>query len=329
MTQQGGTLPPPNPPDWGYAFYYGSLRWITVYFLVEYEILEQALADYGGVGFTPAKFTDQPDSGHEYGAVGLNPMAYGSHLQNLVEATTEAELNILAYPTIRAGDVPTLSFSDFLLGDEQTKTIGNYRVFVPCDDPFAVCAGRGMFGERKFVTTLPYSFPGTNSAAKEWTFQCCDPKPEYSSDLDCSAMPPLNPPPPQGLSDCGSDDSFIFKLVADLSGAPAVDGSTSPIVDYSTRKPCPDGMPDQGQCIERLNGPNDEKPSGSFRNVLGPLKTYIPMDGELGCVQVTTGSSDHPMKAAVDRLIGDRPCVAAQTFHSPSPVIESRPFWTG
>ncbi len=85
----GGRLPPPIPADWGYAFYYGSLTWLTVYYRVDPQTLGNALA---GTGFEPALFADGQ------GAVGLNPMTYGSQLESLVEATTEAELNVLAYP---------------------------------------------------------------------------------------------------------------------------------------------------------------------------------------------------------------------------------------
>jgi hypothetical protein len=226
----------------------------------------------------------------------------------MVEATTEAELNVLAYPGDRTSAVPVVSFTDYLMGIEQTKTIGNYRLWVPCDDKFAVEAGRSMFGENKFVTTLPYSFPGPNSPAKVWKFCCCDPShpPTEENKLDPDAC-------------CKPEDGgpFIFKLTADLRGIMPVIGSNSPIIDYSVRALDPE-KPE----------PQPKRPIGSVRNLLGPLQTYLAESGGvLDGVTVTTGSSAHPMTEAVRKLIGGRSCVAAQVFQSASPVIESRPFW--
>ena len=39
-------------------------------------------------------------------------------------------------------------------GDDQTKLLGNHRIFVPCDDPVAITAGEELFGEPKFKTTF-------------------------------------------------------------------------------------------------------------------------------------------------------------------------------
>ncbi len=50
MSEQSGQLPPPIPPDWGYAFYYGSLSWITVYYRVDLQTLARYL---DGTGFSP------------------------------------------------------------------------------------------------------------------------------------------------------------------------------------------------------------------------------------------------------------------------------------
>jgi hypothetical protein len=295
MAPPRGNLPPAIPPDWGYAFYYGSLSWLTVYYRAPVDRLASFLT---GTGFAPAVFDDGS------GAVGLNPMTYGSHLENQVEATTEAELNVLAYPADRASAVPVVGFTDYLMGLEQTKTIGNYRVWVPCDDPIAVKAGRAMFGENKFTTTLPYSFPGPNSGATVWTFLCCDPSapptPRYGCDPG-EGCDPANP----GL--------FIFRLTADLQGVAPVFGSNTPIIDYSVRGAEP-GDP--------------LRPIGSVRNLLGPLQTYLaPPGGALDGVTVTAGTSEHPMTEAVRELVVGQSCVAAQVFQSATPVIESRPFW--
>ena len=44
-------------------------------------------------------------------------------------------------PLSRLPAVPLMSWQDYLRGRDQTKTIGGYRLHVPCDNPIAVEAG--------------------------------------------------------------------------------------------------------------------------------------------------------------------------------------------
>ena len=155
----------------------------------------------------------------------------------------------------------------------------------------------------------PYSIPGPNSPATAWTFLCCDP----SHPPTPPGSDPAHGCDPAKGCDPADPDMFIFRLVADLRGIAPVLGSNSPIVDYSVRMADPNQPPD--------------RPSGSFRNILGPLQTYLASDGSLEGVTVITGTSTHPMTQAVKDLVVGRRCVAAQLFQSASPVIESRPFW--
>jgi hypothetical protein len=89
--------------------------------------------------------------------------------------TQELELNIVAYPT--AGPTPpTVTFQQFVLGEEQSKLLGNHRVYVPCDNPFAIIAGEQAFGEPKFQTSFYVNLPSANPAgngvnSQEWGFQ--------------------------------------------------------------------------------------------------------------------------------------------------------------
>jgi hypothetical protein len=65
-----------------------------------------------------------------------------------MSVTNEVGLDILAYPQIwkKEGRVPDISLQDFVLGHEQTKTIGSYRLDVPADNLVAEKAADDDFG---------------------------------------------------------------------------------------------------------------------------------------------------------------------------------------
>lgn len=134
-------------------YYYHSMSSFWLYFRVDPDRLAPFLED---TGLKPALF-----DGH--GLVNLDFMNYTSHNGNSLAATDELELNIVAYPAARADDVPTLTAEEFLLGNDQTKTIGHYRLHVVCDNKFAIAAGRALYGENKFYGTFDYNVPSLNN----------------------------------------------------------------------------------------------------------------------------------------------------------------------
>lgn len=132
--------------------------------------------------------------------------------------TQELELNILAYPESAAGIVPSISFEEFVRGEDQTKTMGNHRVRVPCDDPVAIDAGKTLFGEPKFRTTFTVDMPSLNGTnATNWKFTVNDPK--HPKDKK----------------------RFIFTCVADLSGLSPHPSNPSPLTVYGKFKGWPIG----------------------------------------------------------------------------------------
>ncbi len=48
------------------------------------------------------------------------------------------------------------------MGDDQTKLLGNHRIFVPCDSDVAIDAGEKLFGEPKFKTSFLLNLPSPN-----------------------------------------------------------------------------------------------------------------------------------------------------------------------
>ena len=88
-----------------------------------------------------------------------------------MSVTNEVELDIISYPAQwkKEGRVPDISLEDFVLGQEQTKTIGSYRLDVPADNLVAVKAGADEFGEQKFFTLFDYEVPCENNASASLT----------------------------------------------------------------------------------------------------------------------------------------------------------------
>ena len=90
-----------------------------------------------------------------------------------IEPTHECEINILSYSAAREAQVPFgLSSSEFIKGKDHTKTIGNYRLWVPCDDRIAVYWGMHNFGENKLMThPFSYTYPAMSSPGRDtWDF---------------------------------------------------------------------------------------------------------------------------------------------------------------
>jgi len=146
-------------------FYYHSIASLWMYFSVDLDILYPFLEE---TGLKPGVFDGK-------GLVNINFMNYTAHNGNSLAATSELELNIIAFPAAKADRVPSISAACYLSGQDQTKTLGNYRVHVPCDNPFAVEAGKSLFGENKFVANFAYKVPSINlPPQKVWNFTISD-----------------------------------------------------------------------------------------------------------------------------------------------------------
>lgn len=146
-------------------FYYASISSFWIYFEVEASVLRRLLR---GTGLSPFLYNRK-------GLVNLNFQNYTAHNGNSLAATNELEFNIIAYPKNRKNQVPKISHHCFMRGEDQTKLLGNYRVHVPCDNAFAVAAGKGLFGENKFVAKFSYNVPSLNLPdQKSWEYSIDD-----------------------------------------------------------------------------------------------------------------------------------------------------------
>ncbi len=260
------------------CFYYAGIQSIWVYWAVDLPILEQYLTP---LGMTPANFGGM-------GAVGINffnaVALYGQGQPGNPGAAgfNETELNILAYPSNQAANVPAMSFADFVTNGDQTKRIGNYRVWVACDNAVAVAAGQQIYFENKFLTSYTYNVPALNNPGQSlYTWTCQDPNDVTQN---------------------------IYQAQVSLSGLNPVPGNMSEWIDLSYVA-------------------SEKRVAGSRRNYFGMYNTYFIPQANHNAVTVSVGSSSHPMRADMQKLIGNRQAAAVQVFQSPACIAEARTYW--
>jgi hypothetical protein len=202
-TKTSATHPvlPPIPEGLSMPFYYHSLLNCELFFYVSPDILQPYLTD---TGMSLALMDGD-------GIVTYNFQNYTAQFAGFDSVVLELEYNILAYPTSRARNVPTLTLLEFLHGEDQTKLIGNHHVHVACTNANAVDAGKKLFSEPKFLANINSNVPSPNSPdVTTWSFVC--------SDYDQA-----NP---------GNTEPMIFSTEVDLSSGQPFVGNASPNTEY-------------------------------------------------------------------------------------------------
>jgi hypothetical protein len=291
----------PFPDLFRMPFFYASLSSLKVYYAVQTSGLLPFLT---GTTLRPAKFTDLPG---EQAVVSVEFQNYTGHGGTLLETCNEVEFNVLAFPASRADRVAPMSLKEFIRGMEQTKSVGGFRLYVPCDNPFAIQAGRIVFGEPKFLTTFAFSLPTPNAPdQRTWTYTV----------HDSAYVPPANgkhSPKPKDV---------IYTVNADLTGLPAdPHGNPSPIVLYSMLPELPDGG------LAGRNGYSGQRLIGSLWNIFD-LDFIYPLDGSTQKrVTMTFGKSKHPMRVDMEKIIGPAPPVCVQVYQSEPVAAENRAYY--
>ena len=149
-------------------FHYSSLRALWVYYLVPYEPVADRIK---GTGFRPQRFGDQA-------LVNLNFLNYTAMLgaaifNSGIEKNDGLEFNVVAVPDARRWSAPHLSLDAYLGGEDQTKTIGNYRLHVAASELFNVEIGKALFNEPKFQCWWDYQVPSLNSEETHLYYYSC------------------------------------------------------------------------------------------------------------------------------------------------------------
>ena len=288
---------PPTPNTYQSPWYYASLQSFWLYYLVDPDVLRSRLATVPAAAEVEVALFGVGDE--QSALASLDLQRYTGHGPNFLESTSEVEFNIYVYPKVREPDVPQITLDDYLRGWEQTKTIGGYRLHVPCDDQDAVDAGVGLYGEPKYLAFFDYTVPSVNgppyTAGTQWTYTV------YSNKNNAK-------PPEQG--------ALTFKVECDLAGVESRAGNASPLIEYGAVKD------DTG--AKRL--------IANFWDFYGPFETYhLSSVDPPNRTTLTLGTDPNDPGAAViadlKLLIGDSQPYAAQVFTSSPVSAESRGFF--
>ena len=278
----------PQPAKFQMPFWYSSLSSFWLFYPVRRDAVEALLPDLpAGHGLKVAAF-DELDG---RALVSLDFQAYTSGGDSFLAVTREVEFNAYVYPESRLPAVPLMSWQDYLRGRDQTKTIGGFRLHVPCDNPIAVEAGQENFGEPKWLASFSYSIPSPNVPdVQTWSYGVYEP---------CD--PNVTPPP----------DTLIYQIDADLRGTAPVIANLSPLIEYGTRTV-------KGREVVAAN----------IWNFFGWYDTYFFDEDAARKVTLHLGPSidHHRLRQDVQSLIGTTPPIAAQTFQS-APVSSEAQAW--
>lgn len=289
--KQGQPLPA-VPEGFTMPFYYSSLTNVGVFYLVPAERVAPYL---DGTNLTAALFNGealvsfnfQLYTGQFASGLDTEPENWAS---SGAAVTQELELNIVCFPTSQIGRVAQVSFEQFMLGDEQSKLMGNHRVHVPCDADIAIAAGKTLFGEPKFKTTFKVNLASLNPVRQNtmpyqpewvetWGFRVDDPN---------------------------DSSEAIFTCRANLGGLTKYPGNFSPITEYGTFE-------------DRL--------IGCRWNILQPMSTCFLDDQTASRVELIYGASDHIMKQDMHALLDGCNPRAVRTFNSAPAAIQSRAYY--
>lgn len=272
-----------------FPFYYAGIQSIWVYWRVERSLLDKYLREKG---MQPARFSDGGDTGlvniNFFNAAAL--YGFGQPGNPGVGGFNETEVNIVGYASAVEASVPTsYTLREFISGADQTKRIGVYRVWVACDNAVAVAAGQQRYFENKFLVDYAYNVPNLNNNPAQAEYQ-----------WTCSEA--------AGAAGTPDPDAFIYRGNVNLAGLTPVPGNPSEWIDLSF---------DTGS----------QRVVASRRNYFGLVDTFFVDGAPTNPVRLEFGNSKHPMRADMERLIGNRPAFAVQRFVSAPVIAEAAPYY--
>jgi hypothetical protein len=282
-------------------FYYASLSSLKIYYVVEAAAIQPFLK---GTGLRVAHFQGLPKG---RGVVSVEFQNYTGHGGMLLETCNEVEFNALTYPASRQAQVPSMPLEAFVKGMDQTKLIGGFRLYVPCDNPFAIQAGREIFGEPKFLGSFQFMLPALNLPdQKTWSYGVYDILP------DPCAKPPAKLTP----------KNLIYSIKADLHAVPFDnDGNPSAITLYSMYPELPNGK------VAGRAGYKSGRLIGSYWNIFDVDRIYKLDSRAASKISLKFGGSAHPMRADMQAVIDRAPAAFAQTYQSDPVAVENRAFY--
>ncbi|MFO0624631.1 MAG: hypothetical protein U0325_03370 [Polyangiales bacterium] len=142
-------------------FHYASLSSLWLWFSADVERVAPLVRHAPGVQL-------QAFGGRAL--VAFNFQRYTSHHDTFLKTTTEVEINTVVAPAGPAEPAPSMDLDTWVHGGDATRRLGQLRLHVPADNPFAVWAGQQLFGEPKFVADFRYRVPSLNARdARDYT----------------------------------------------------------------------------------------------------------------------------------------------------------------
>lgn len=204
---QGGARPS-IPKGFNSPFVYYSMQNIAVYYLVDKAKVQEIIGDCPELSATVF--------GGDKAMFSFNFQRYYAPLGEFSAITQELEVNVVVFPTKQEQSLERVTPQELLLGQDTTRLFGDYHLYVPCDAPIAIQAGKEMFGEPKILCSFDATLPDFNDpTVKEWAFTT------YAGKVDDTTKSH-----PQDL---------IFKCTVNTRGLTAQPGNLSPISLYGYR----------------------------------------------------------------------------------------------
>ena len=265
-------------------FNYGALQSLMVFFSVPASVVRPLLK---GTGLEPGIFDGKA-------LVNLNFERYSGFGSNYSSFVDEVEFNVVAYPRFRSGTEPALTVQQYINGDDQSKTYGNFRVNVPCDSAVAVQAGSQKYGEIKFVASFDFAVPDVNDPTVQSWWVRCYPGPKAPK----SQLPYI----------------FDLKVNTTIAGAPAPSISPfSPVPAYANLK---------------VKGKRHMVTSA--RVIFGVFRSWLPAPGKTpitplpaGVVQLTVGDAPHLMRRQMAAVFAGNPAAVGVLLFESQPAAAS------
>jgi hypothetical protein len=300
-------------------FFYASNTSYWLYFKVNKKLLENVIGNtLENLGFNIATF-DEP----EFGYVALSPMFYTALFGEQVteknqpgmKIISEVEFTVLVYPKRNFDRVPQVTFKEFILGHEQQKLIGQYRLSVVCDSLAAVYGGRNKYGEHKFLGDINYKISTFNNNTR-------------------NPLPITFEMQTYQWGGAGKSEQMIFSLSAIIDNTNSITSDISPLIVYGAEPP-------EKHPIKK------QRPIASRRNYLISLfQIYFPNNENIkinikygSCknapaLQTVDGSFidesvDWPqqMRETMFSLLESSVVSAALVFQSSPAATEPRPYY--
>jgi hypothetical protein len=256
-------------------FNYASLQSLMVFWSVPRSVVTPLLED---TGLQAGIFDGNA-------LVNLNFERYAGFGSGYSSYVNECEFNAVVLPIERAGTEPALTVQQYLQGADQSKTYGNFRINVPCDNGPAVKAGSEKYGEIKFVAAFDFKVPDVNDPdVSGWSIRAF-----------------ATPAAPQGGL------PYIFDLKVNTPGASSV-AAFSPVPAYAN-----------------LMVDGKRHMITSARNVFGVFQSWIPKPTSpgktpplpAGSALLTIGDAQHVMRDQMASVFnGNPPAVGILLFES-------------